>query len=231
MTFRTLIAFNSIIFILLILLIEVFSHGMVLNPVARGSRWRYNSSAPHNYNDAEQYCGGRSIQWNQNDGKCGICGDNFADPRPRKHEIGGEFGEPVIVGRYDKESLLTTKVHVTANHKGKFWFELCHMEKEQQEEENCFNKILLTKEGEKYWWLTSNESNVFEIDLRLPDMTCSHCIFRWTWMTGELPFYKIKFCPFKIFTGNSWGDCENGTSATGCGNQEHFRTCSDIAIF
>lgn len=35
---------------------------------------------------------------------------------------------------------------------------------------------------------------------------------------------------FKVLSGNSWGECGNGTGANGCGNQEHFRTCSDISI-
>lgn len=199
-------------------LIFVSPHGMVLTPVARGSRWRYNSSAPRNYNDAELYCGGMSVQWNQNKGNCGICGDNYADSRPRRHEIGGEFGEPVIVARYERGSILNARVDVTANHKGKFWFELCNMDRlwnagAKMEEEECFDTKVLTRDGNEFYWLTSNQSKVFDVALRLPDMTCTHCIFRWTWMTG-----------------NSWGDCGNGTGATGCGNQEHFRTCSDIAI-
>ncbi|XP_063696955.1 uncharacterized protein LOC134827969 [Culicoides brevitarsis] len=194
---------------------EVLGHGMVLDPVARGSRWRYNDSAPRNYNDAEQYCGGMAIQWNQNDGKCGICGDNFADEPPRKHEIGGEFGEPVIVEKYKKGAILPAKVRVTANHKGKFWFELCNMDLAKEETESCFSTKLRTTQGEEFWQLSSNESRVFDVDLRVPEeMTCQHCIFRWTWMTG-----------------NNWGDCGNGTSNVGCGNQETFRTCSDIAIF
>lgn len=30
--------------------------------------------------------------------------------------------------------------------------------------------------------------------------------------------------------GNNWGVCEDGTEATGCGNQETFVNCADIAI-
>lgn len=33
-----------------------------------------------------------------------------------------------------------------------------------------------------------------------------------------------------IYSGNSWGECEDGSYAVGCGNQETFRGCSDIAI-
>ena len=27
-------------------------------------------------------------QFNSNDGRCGVCGDNYADPRPQTHETG-----------------------------------------------------------------------------------------------------------------------------------------------
>lgn len=30
--------------------------------------------------------------------------------------------------------------------------------------------------------------------------------------------------------GNNWGYCNGGEGALGCGNQEHFRACSDIQI-
>lgn len=33
-----------------------------------------------------------------------------------------------------------------------------------------------------------------------------------------------------IFSGNSWGMCEDGTENMGCGNQEIFRSCADITI-
>ena len=48
---------------------------------------RFGYSNPVNYNDNELYCGGFSVQWANNDGKCGVCGDNWADPAPRPHEV------------------------------------------------------------------------------------------------------------------------------------------------
>lgn len=30
--------------------------------------------------------------------------------------------------------------------------------------------------------------------------------------------------------GNSWGVCKNGTEGMGCGQQETFRNCADVAI-
>jgi hypothetical protein len=35
---------------------------------------------------------------------------------------------------------------------------------------------------------------------------------------------------YVMVSGNSWGSCGDGTGALGCGPQETFRTCSDIAI-
>jgi len=39
------------------------------------------------------------VQWFQNDGKCGECGDNYALKRPRPNENGGTFGTGIIVAK------------------------------------------------------------------------------------------------------------------------------------
>lgn len=39
------------------LAIFVQGHGMMLDPVGRGSRWRYDKTANTNYNDNGNYCG------------------------------------------------------------------------------------------------------------------------------------------------------------------------------
>lgn len=54
----------------------------------------------------------------------------------------------------------------------------------------------------------------YTIPLKLPrDRKCSHCILRWDWKSA-----------------NNWGLCANGTEAMGCGPQEEYRNCADIAI-
>lgn len=35
---------------------------------------------------------------------------------------------------------------------------------------------------------------------------------------------------WKYVAGNNWGICPDGNGAVGCGEQEEFRACSDIAI-
>lgn len=44
-------------------------------------------------------------------------------------------------------------------------------------------------------------------------LTCSQCVLQWRYIAG-----------------NNWGKCENGTEAVGCGPQEEFRACADIAV-
>lgn len=34
--------------------------------------------------------------------KCGICGDNYADPEPRDYEAGGKLALGIVVRRYSK---------------------------------------------------------------------------------------------------------------------------------
>jgi hypothetical protein len=39
------------------------------------------------------------VQWYENDGKCGECGDDYALERPRPNENGGIFGTGIIVAK------------------------------------------------------------------------------------------------------------------------------------
>lgn len=39
------------------------------------------------------------VQYAINNGKCGVCGDNYADPQPRANENGGKYGTGTIVRR------------------------------------------------------------------------------------------------------------------------------------
>lgn len=48
----------SVALLLAIGLQQIDAHGMMLNPPSRSSRWRYDSSAPQNWNDNELFCGG-----------------------------------------------------------------------------------------------------------------------------------------------------------------------------
>jgi len=188
-------------------------HGMVIDPIARSSRWRQNDSAPMNFDDAGLFCGGFQVQHEVNGGKCGLCGDDFRLATPRPNELGGLYGEGVVVKRYSQEDTIDVKVMITANHLGHFYFDLCNVD-QAKEEESCFEPVFVVN-GERNWYLPSPEEKVYSVTLQLPEnVKCTHCVFRWTYVAG-----------------NNWGVCdESGNGALGCGIQEHFRTCSDITI-
>lgn len=46
-----------------IILPVVFGHGMLIDPVNRGSAWRLGFNTPINYNDNENYCGGFNVRF------------------------------------------------------------------------------------------------------------------------------------------------------------------------
>ncbi len=68
--------------------------------------------------------------------------------------------------------------------------------------------------GEDRYYLPNINTVPFDLQLQLPeDTVCEQCIIQWTYTAG-----------------NSWGNCEDGHGENGCGNQETFRACADIAI-
>ncbi|XP_066992926.2 uncharacterized protein [Anabrus simplex] len=209
---------SQIVFVVIsTLLATVYGHGYLYNPPNRGSLWRFGYNTPVNYNDNQQFCGGRYVQWFQNDGKCGECGDNYSLPRPRSQENGGTYGKGIISGVYKEGEVMTATAQITAKHMGYFQFRLCPLNNSSQlETEECFSKytlFLADGNGTKYK-LPSNDTGKFSAKLKLPKgLTCKQCVLQWTWTTG-----------------NSWGTCDDGTGALGCGPQETFRTCSDITI-
>ena len=72
-----------------------------------------------NYNDNENNCGGLSYQISQNY-ECGVCGDAVGSSEPRKHEDRGKYGLSIISAQYPANSIQTTKIQITAHHKGLF---------------------------------------------------------------------------------------------------------------
>lgn len=42
------------------------------------------------------YMCARAVQWEQNDGNCGVCGDPYQMVEPRPHEAGGEYAKGII---------------------------------------------------------------------------------------------------------------------------------------
>ncbi|KFM73151.1 hypothetical protein X975_18720, partial [Stegodyphus mimosarum] len=203
-------------FVLLHLTCPVSGHGRLVEPPSRSSMWRFGFKTKPNYNDNELFCGGYTVQWQRNGGKCGICGDAWHLPSPRPNEAGGVYGRGIIVRQYKPGQVIKSTVDITANHRGFFEFKLCpHNSPSIVATQSCLDQYpleLADGSGTKYY--PGPGTGPFSVQLRLPDhLTCTQCVFQWTYTAG-----------------NNWGRCENGTSKVGCGPQETFRGCADIAI-
>ncbi|XP_034176901.2 uncharacterized protein LOC117602697 [Osmia lignaria lignaria] len=194
---------------------EINGHGMMMSPVSRSSAWREGFPVEINYNDNELFCGGFQIQMEQNGGKCGECGDNYALPRPRPNDNGGIYGLGIIVKKYSPNEIINVKVQLTANHRGTFRFNLCQLMNEHHvETEECFDEHPLQLADGSYELSVPPSKAKFDIPIRLPaNFTCEHCVLRWHYRTG-----------------NNWGECEDGSTGLGCGPQETFRNCADVSI-
>lgn len=187
------------------------------DPINRSSAWRKGFPTEPNYTDNEHFCGGYGVQHNKNGGKCGECGDDYSLPRPRSNENGGIYGSGVIVQKYKEGSTIDVIVRLTASHLGYFEFNLCPLKTiKELETDECFNKYplpLADGSGYKYRVTTSGK-NDHTVKLVLPKgVTCDQCVIRWHYHTG-----------------NTWNRCEDGTGRVGCGPQETFRSCADVAI-
>ncbi|XP_078034834.1 uncharacterized protein LOC144468905 [Augochlora pura] len=211
-------AFTQILVVtglLAVQLLEVQGHGMMLDPVSRSSAWRKGFPVEPNYDDMGLFCGGFAVMWDQNGGRCGLCGDDYAMSTPRPNENGGIYGRGVIVKEYSRGQTINAYVKLTANHKGTFTFHLCKLSaSKERESEDCFNQYPLQLAEGGYEKVVPADQFEFNVALRLPnDLTCKQCVIRWTYRTG-----------------NNWGQCPDGTSALGCGPQETFKNCADVSI-
>ncbi|XP_013195579.1 uncharacterized protein LOC106138839 isoform X2 [Amyelois transitella] len=190
----------------------VLGHGRVLQPPSRASAWRFGFPTAPNYDDDGLNCGGFANQWSGNGGRCGICGDPYEAPIPRPHELGGKYGDGVIVASYLPGSLFTATVELTAYHRGFWEFKLCP--DPGIDDQECFDSFVLELEDGGTKFYPNRGSSKYSVNYRLPPgLSCDHCVLQWRYTAG-----------------NNWGICANGTQGLGCGNQEQFGACSDISI-
>ncbi|XP_018560922.1 uncharacterized protein LOC108903288 [Anoplophora glabripennis] len=192
---------------------QASGHGMMLDPSNRASLWRVYDSLPKNYQDNQFFCGGFQVQYEENGGECGPCGDNYADAQPRSNENTGTYGLGIIAGTYTVGSVINVSSTLTANHLGSISYSICVLEDHNApESEDCFQGLTLA-DGSASFTISSTDFDIVN-QVQLPEgLTCERCVLRWHYRCG-----------------NNWGDCGNGTGAIGCGNQETFRSCADILI-
>ncbi|CAL1533614.1 unnamed protein product [Lymnaea stagnalis] len=207
---------------LLVIATPANGHGRLLEPPSRASMWRQGFDSPANYDDNQLFCGGVGVQYSENGGKCGVCGDPWNGPR--EHEAGGRYANGIIVRKYKVGDVITATVELTANHKGFFEFRLCPTDNPFEKiKQSCLNKhpLKVASTGKIRYYLPGGGSDGIsyatqriEIELQLPDdIKCRACLLQW-----------------KYNAGNSWGVDPDGTSCIGCGNQEQFYGCADVAI-
>jgi len=208
--------YKLVVLVLLALAVQVNSHGRLMRPPNRSSIWRVpefaSQNPPANYNDNELYCGGLH-QEQIVGGNCGVCGDPYTQAQPRENEINGRWYRGIITGRYSAGQTIDIEVDLTQAHLGYMEWRLCTTPF-SGETQSCFNRYLLERADGGGSRLPVTGTGMYRTQLRLPSgVTCSHCVIQWNYRAG-----------------NRWGDCGDGSSATGCGPQETFRGCSDVSI-
>jgi len=194
----------------------VIGHGRLVQPPARGTAWRYGFKTPKDYTDNEENCGGFGVQWNnENKGKCGVCGDRWDGAR--ENETPGKYATGTIVANYTSGQDIDVEIQITSNHKGWVEFRLCeNNDINKDKDQTCFDKHLLVfKATGKTRKPLGVGNGFFTYKVSLPQgVTCSQCILQWRYNAG-----------------NSWGvDPTTNKGCVGCGPQETFWGCADIAI-
>lgn len=157
------------------------------------------------------------VQYEQNNGKCGVCGDPWNGSRP--NEPPGKFANGIIVRKYSPGEIITVVIELTANHKGWMEFKLCPNDdwRKRVTQECLDSHVLALADTTLRRYRVPNKNGYQKIRVRLvlpENIRCKSCVFQW-----------------KYNAGNSWGtDKLTGRGCVGCGNQEQFYGCADIAI-
>lgn len=167
--------------------VSINGHGRLIAPAGRASLWR-NPEFKHlnptpDYNDNECFCGGFNVQYELNEGKCGVCGDPWNERTPRAHEDFGTYGKGIITGNYTNGQVFNVSVQLTAAHLGYFEFRLCpHRNISEPVTQDCLDKFplpLADNSGTKYLITTMN-GGWHNYSLRLPqNVTCQKCVLQW----------------------------------------------------
>ena len=202
------------LFSALSLIALVLGHGRLIDPASRNSAWRFFPNRPIQYTDNELNCGGYNVQWSQNQGKCGVCGDAYHIQNPQYVFPGVYARDGFITKTYTEGQQIEVTVDITANHKGFFRFSVGKLEKRPITQQQL-KHVLLQPDGSNIWPLHPSRIGKLKIKLLLPKgLTCDHCVMQWWWTVG-----------------NSWGCDGNGKCGLGLGNvQETFVNCADIKI-
>ncbi|XP_053387499.1 integumentary mucin C.1-like [Mercenaria mercenaria] len=189
--------------------------GRLMDPPSRSSAWRVGFPTPRNYGDNDVSCGG-FLTLVTNGGKCGVCGDPWDGKRD--NEAGGKYATGTIVRKYQIGQTISIKVDLTGNHLGWMEFRICpNNDVNKSVTHDCLNSHVLQRADGTGARTQVNNRNMGTLSMAytLPDgMTCSQCVLQW-----------------KFQTDDTWGvDKDTGKACIGCGYQEEFYGCADVAI-
>ena len=189
-------------------------HGRLINPPARNAMWRFGFNNPVNYNDNELNCGGFSVQWITNKGKCGVCGDPAG---VKKHIYPGKYAKGVIGKVYRKGQQIEVAVDLTSNHQGFFEFRIAKVTSKPVQGDDkgrlVGDLLRFVSGGTRFNLPVGSGDQVFKVKLQLPsNLVCDQCVIQW-WYSA----------------GNNW-DCDSTGCGEGKGKQEHFVNCADVQI-
>ena len=82
-----------------------------------------------------------TVQWEQNQGRCGVCGDPWNMEEPRLHEAGGQYAKGIISRHYSVGQEIDVEIELTANHWGRFEINLCPNNNPRYEaSQECFDR-------------------------------------------------------------------------------------------
>ena len=166
-------------------------HGYLYEPPSRASAWLNDTdftACCKNYDYNQMYCGGFSVQWNKNGGRCGICGDAYDQEEPRTYEKGGAKYLGKIVRTYSKGAEIPVVAQLTANHLGFFEFRICKVDGWATDATHkCLNRTILTiKESNSLRYKVNANVQTARLTLKLPsDLYCKHCVLQWKYVTGN----------------------------------------------
>ncbi|XP_052083767.1 uncharacterized protein LOC127721133 [Mytilus californianus] len=191
----------------------------MLEPPQRSSLWRVrpwkkDKTIPKNLEDYGLNCGGFWRLHGINKGQCGVCGDPY-DAVSRQNEPGGKYANGIIVRRYRQHrKFINVTLDITSNIGGHFEFRLCpHNNVTKVVTQECLDRNRLTIEGHGLKFIPTDERK-YKLALLMPDdVTCKQCVLQWKWRGAY-----------------NWGRCDDGYQDVGCGNQEEYYNCADIAI-
>ena len=218
----------------------VSGHGRLRKPPSRSTMWRHGFDTPRDYNDHETFCGGFGRQWRQNRGLCGVCGDPYDAPQPRRLELGGKYGLGVLAANLTQGQILDVEVELTAYHKGYFEFRLCpHNTKTRPVAQTCLDRNLLVLSQlrnlappyicdtctTENWRTTTTKRTTTSSTGRTntkfypPPPSATRGLYKLTYQLPPHLTCSLCVLQWRYVAGNSWGKCSNGTQGMGCGPQ------------